>query len=170
MTSGSSHQQKRTCLEVRGSYVDFTEACLDNVVAETRDEGHDVVAGPHSLVLLDYLLKGDHVSHAHGLGQLKVRFQGGFQATGNEDTPLGDISHKQLNDYQQLVGRLSEPERSILGSFTDGLQQVGVGVGVLQLDSVDQPDVVQVAHVQLARAMLGKVGIQTELVGLWGKV
>ena len=54
-----------------------------------------------------------------------------------EDLPLGDVSQQQLHGDAQLGHVLLEPIGRVLGSFSGTLNQIFVGLGVVQLYRLD---------------------------------
>lgn len=72
------------------------------------------------------------------LYNLQIRHQRLLEHRLPERPPLGNLAHEQLDDKRELVGRLQEPGRHLgFGGATDRLLQVGVRLGVVELDSAD---------------------------------
>ena len=62
-----------------------------------------------------------------------------------EQAAVGDIAHQEFNYRRELVNCLIEPRGSLCRrSASDGLPQVRVGLGVVELNGLDASEVIMV--------------------------
>jgi len=64
----------------------------------------------------------------------------------SEQRPIRDIAHEQFHDDEEFVDGLIEPRcRSRLRGASNGLLEIAMGVGVIELNDFDAAEVVVVA-------------------------
>ena len=88
-----------------------------------------------------------HVSLLHCVYNLQVRGQILLQILLFEDLAVGNLTHEQLYDNQKFLGMDTETNSTNLRRLSQGLDEGGLRLGVLELDSLDAPLVVQVSCV-----------------------
>lgn len=98
----------------------------------------------------------------------QIRRQARLENRVPERLALRDLAHQQLNQHAQLRRRLQEPRCDLgLGRAPDGLLEVAVGLGVVELDGPDPADVVAPpGELPVAGGRLGEPGPGDEPVRL----
>mmetsp|Transcript_40593 Transcript_40593/g.96439 ORF Transcript_40593/g.96439 Transcript_40593/m.96439 type:complete len:302 (+) Transcript_40593:547-1452(+) len=133
--------------------VDAPEPCPDHVVPQADDQVDSLVLAEHLVKLLRDGTEERQVADADGLGELEVRVQRLCHPLLAEVGPLGHVAKQQPHHNQPLVHRCAEALGNP-GSLSGGLLEALLGLGVLELDGTDAPDVVEVAG-KLLRAAGG---------------
>lgn len=143
------------------------DARLDHVLAQAQDERVRAVLLELRRVAREHGLELRERARAHRLHDVEVRGQGPREHRVPEEPAVGDVAHEQLDDDEGLVHGLEEARRGLgRGRAPDGLLQVRVRVGVVELHGLDAPEVVVVPReLRVARGR-GEGGLGDELVGL----
>jgi hypothetical protein len=87
-----------------------------------------------------------------------------------EHLAVRDLSHQEFDDNQKLLSVNTEADCANLGSLSKGLNQGGLGLGVLKLHSLDATLVVQVPSVLIVGNTLREGGLNHEVASLLVKV
>ena len=86
-----------------------------------------------------------------------------------EDLPLWDVTQQQLHRDAELEHGVPESLGRVLWRLPQGLHEVLVGLGVLQLDGLDAAEVVQVAGPLVVAGALGEHALGDQLGSLGKK-
>ena len=91
---------------------------------------------------------------------LEVSSQGLLEDRVPEETALGDVAHKELDDNRELMDGLVKPRRGPgRRRPTDSLLQIGVRCGVVQLYGLDAAEVVVVPRMLWIAGGGGECGL-----------
>lgn len=146
--------------------VDLLQTELDHSVLQSVHEGHVLVGSEDLGILLQELSKLLHFSLLHTVDDLEVGLKWLLKFLVLEKRPVGDLSHQQLNDNEQLLSLNSEPKGARFGSLSQGLDQAGLGCRVLKLNGFDAANVVQVASELTVIGVFGEGSLRNEVTGL----
>jgi len=127
--------------------VDLLEAKLDNSVSQALNQGQILVCLEETLVLGKKSLEVVHISRLDTSNDLVVGEESLLEIWVGEDLSIGDISHKKFDDNLKLQDLSAEGLGTDLGTLTEGLDQTGLSLRILELDSLDAAKIVEVSCV-----------------------
>lgn len=134
--------------------VNFLESKLDDSMLQSVDQRQVAVSLEELLVLDCQLLEPVHLSRLDTAHDREVWSERLLELGLCKDCPVRDFSHQQLNDHEQFLDCHSETCSTDLRTLSKTLDEGSLGLRVLQLDSLDSADVVQVASILVVRAIL----------------
>ena len=144
-----------------------TNACLDHVLSQAKDQGIGTVAPERVRVVRDGRLKILKVTNTDGLDQKEVRMQSRLHCLLTECSSVGNVTHQQLNNEQQLGGSLAESQRAVAGrSLASCRCQMLVGLCVRELDGTNAAKIVQEARDLVVGSIFGKLCVGDQKIGL----
>lgn len=112
-------------------------------------------------------LKVFQVADADGLHQEEVRVEGVLERGLAEGGAVGNITHEQLDNEQELCGSLREANGARAGGgLAGGGSEMLMGFGVTQLDGADAAEVVEESGHLVVNSVLGELGVRDEEIGL----
>jgi hypothetical protein len=146
--------------------VQLLQTELEHGVLQPHDQGVVLVLLEHFLVLCEDLLERFHVSGLHAVHNLEVRRERLLQERLGKDLPVGNFSHKELNNDLQLLDLDPESFRSDFWASSERLDETSLRLRVLKLHSLDSTKVVQVSRVLIVGHILRESCLDDELASL----
>ena len=84
-----------------------------------------------------------------------------------EQAAVWNVPHKEFNHNRELVDRLIKTRGDLRGGCTpNGLPQVRVGVGVVELDCLDTPEVIMITSKLRVACRSWECSLRHKFVGL----
>jgi hypothetical protein len=122
-----------------------TNTGLDDILSEAQNQGVCAILSESLTVGVDNVEESIKVTCTDCLRKQQVRVHGLFQSRLAEDSTVWNITHQQLNDYQQLVRSLVKSASNGAGRRLAGsANQMAVSLRILQLDGTDAAKVIQI--------------------------
>ena len=118
--------------------------------------GQHLVRLEDLLILLHKRLEFVHVSLLHAVDDLEVRVEGLLKIRLVKHLPWRNFTHQKINNHQQLLNCQPKTESSSFRSFSEGLNETGLGFGVFELDCLGVTDVVEVPRELIIGHILGE--------------
>ena len=87
-----------------------------------------------------------------------------------EDLSVWNFSHEKFDDDLKFLDLDSESFCTVVWAFPQCLHKTGMRLGVLELDSLNPSEVVQVPSVLVIGSILGEIGFDDKLAGLFIQV
>jgi len=152
--------------DLRVRDIDLFQTELDDGMLQSMDQTEHLVSLEHPLVPRYEGVESLHVSLLDRVHDLIVWVQVLLEVLLAEDLTIGDLTHEQLYNDEELLSVDAEADSSNLGCFSEGLDQGGLGLRVLQLDCLDATLVVQVPRILIVRDGLGEACLHDEVASL----
>lgn len=146
------------------------ETELDYGVLEAVDEGCVFISSENFCILLEKLFEFVHLALLHTIHDLQVGSQMVLKVLILEKRSVGNFTHQQLDDHQQLLCLHSKTKCTVFGTFPECLNQTSLRCRILQLDSFDPSNIVKVSGGLTITGILGESSLSDKITSLFIQV